>query len=111
MGILGDIFSEKVNIWEEENEELYERNCKLLRDAGFKIQAFKVNKRPEGCSGNCFKCVAQCAGKGKQEEIPTYEKIGSGITTDMFGDSDSPDRYAIYVKKSEMQQALKIISA
>ncbi|MCR5785301.1 MAG: hypothetical protein K6G40_06650 [Eubacterium sp.] len=103
MGFIRDIFEEKVKIWEGENKELYNTVCHNLKNAGIKVQAFKVNQNKPKCDGNC----ASCMGKAPESEdgIINYNALGTGCKDDILEKSTGYDIYAIYVKKSDVSQA------
>ena len=107
MGLLRDIFEEKVKIWEGPDEEVYDRYCKELRSAGIKIQAFIVNQKRPKCTGNCASCM---------EHLETYKtaegekiKLGAGCSDDLLTAGKPYDLYTIFVKKSEEQKCLDML--
>lgn len=106
MGILRDIFEEKIKIWEGPDEELYESYCKQLRAAKMKIQAFTVNQNTLKCSGNCANCAAL---NEKEDEELGYKKLGRGCSDDLLNPKKDYDIYAIFVKKSEVQKAMNLL--
>jgi N-acetylglutamate synthase-like GNAT family acetyltransferase len=107
MGILRDIFEEKVKIWEGTDTEVYEQFCTTLKQSGMKIQAFKVNQERPKCNGNCAGCAAM-------QQIPeggeSWEKIGSGLCDDLVEHGTGTDLFAIYVKKSEVEKAKQLLN-
>lgn len=107
MGILRDIFEEKVKIWEGVDEEVYEAYCSELRDAGMKIQAFTVNQRTPKCNGNCATCMA--VQNEKEDEELGYKKLGRGCSDDLLNSKKDYDIFTIFVKKSEEQKALDLL--
>ena len=107
MGILRDIFEEKVKIWEGTDQEAYESYCKELRAAGMKIQAFTVNQRTPKCNGKCATCMA--VQNEKEDEELGYKKLGRGCSDDLLNAKKDYDIYTIFVKKSEEQKALDLL--
>ena len=107
MGILRDIFEEKVKIWEGSDLALYESYCKDLKKAGMKIQAFTVNQRTPKCSGNCATCMA--VQNEKEDEELGYKKLGRGCSYDLLNAKEDYDIYNIFVKKSEEKKALDLL--
>lgn len=107
MGILRDIFEEKVKIWEGSDEEVYESYCQQLKSTGMKIQAFTVNQRTPKCSGNCATCMA-IQNEQEDEELG-YKKLGRGCSDDLLNAKQDYEIYTIFVKKSEEQKALDLL--
>ncbi len=103
MGFLRDIFEEKIEIWEGTDKKLYEDICQKLKQNGIKIQAFKVNQNKPKCDGNC----AACVGATPEEDggIINYNALGTGCKDDLLEKAIGVDKYAIYVKKSDVSGA------
>ncbi|MCR5272599.1 MAG: hypothetical protein K6E13_06420 [Lachnospiraceae bacterium] len=91
MGFFKDFFSTKEEIWEGEDVDIYEKNCSALKDAGIKIQAFKLNTQMEGCSGECASC-STCMELNIEARSTEDKPVGN-------------DRYAIYVKADDVARA------
>jgi len=107
MGILRDIFEEKVKLWEGTDEDLYKSYCEQLRGIGMKIQAFTVNQRTPKCNGNCATCMA--VQNEREDEELGYKKLGRGCSDDILNPTKPYDIYNIFVKKSEEQKALDLL--
>lgn len=106
MGKLYDIFSVKEKLWQGDDKELYDRYCKVLRDAGLVIQAFKVNQERPKCSGNCATCPVRM---DFDENASFRDKLGSGFSADLLMPKGDHEIYAIYVKKKELEKARNLI--
>ncbi|MCI8992182.1 MAG: hypothetical protein HFG80_05560 [Eubacterium sp.] len=106
MGFLRDLFEEKIQIWEGSDTTVYKEFCGRLKNAGMKIQAFKVNTNRPKCTGNCATCAAM-------QEIPeggeSWEKIGSGLCDDLIGEHGKEEIFTIYVKKSDADRARALL--
>ena len=108
MGIIRDIFEEKIEIWEGPDKELYDKVCRSLKDNGIKIQAFKVNQNKPKCDGDCASCVG--AAPKCEEGIINYNALGAGCKDDILEKSRGYDIYAIYVKKSDVSRARELMA-
>lgn len=107
MGFFSDIFSIKEKIWQGRNKELYEKYCEVLKENGFRIQAFKINQERPKCNGNCATCAA-CG--GIEEDASFYDKLGSGCSDDLLTAKSGDDIYAIYVKQKELEKAQQVLN-
>ena len=95
MGFLKDLIAAKEEVWQGEDFNLYEENCKKLKTAGLKVQAFKINTDIDGCTGECASC-STCMTlniEARSEEEKTV----------------TPDRYAIYVKQTDAKKARELL--
>jgi len=95
MGFLRDLIAAKEEIWRGSDYAVYESNCKTLKDAGFKIQACKINTQMEGCTGDCAGC-STCAEMNREVREETPKEF-------------VPDEYAIYVKQADAIAAKQLI--
>lgn len=107
MGILRDIFEEKVRIWEGIDEDAFEAFKEQLKAAGIKASAFKVNQRTLKCTGNCGSCPAMTS--ALEDEELGYKKLGRGCSDNLLKEPGEFDIYTIFVKKSEEFKALDLL--
>ena len=107
MGFLRDLLEDKKKVWEGADTSFYAKACETLKASGMKIQAFKVAAKVK-CEGHCLGCKAGC--HEFDEDTPFYEKIGSGISTNLIEENEI-DIYDIFVKKSDESRALEILNA
>lgn len=110
MGLIRDIFEEKVMIWEGANMDLYNSVCNNLKANGIKIQAFKVNQDKPKCDGNCATCMGTLPeSKQDNKSIINYDLLGTGCKDDLLEKPLGYDIYAIYVKKSDVSRARELM--
>lgn len=95
MGFLRDLLAAKEEIWQGEDLSLYEKNCDILKEAGYKIQAVKLNTQMEGCSGECASCS-------------TCMELNIEARTEKSCEAVN-DKYAIYVKQTDANNAKKLL--
>ena len=107
MGILRDIFEEKIRIWEGIDEEAFESYKEKLKKAGIKASAFKVNQRTLKCTGNCGSCPAMTS--ALEDEELGYKKLGRGCSDNLLKEPGEHEIFTIFVKKSEEFKALELL--